>query len=108
MSVYAQQSGKNVPLKQVADLKIEWQAAKILRRDLTRTISVTSELKSGYNAAEIMTHLAPWLEEQQKTWPSGYAYKLGGSRRERKKYRSDNGLSAPVIFSHCALAHRSI
>ena len=85
MSVYAQQSGENVPLKQVADLKIEWQAAKILRRDLTRTISVTSGLKSGYTATEIVTQLSPWLEEQQKTWPSGYAYKLGGEAEESAK-----------------------
>ena len=78
MHVYAQQSGKNVPLKQVADMNVEWQAAKILRRDLTRTISVTCGLKSGYTAAEIMEHMTPWLEEQLKAWPSGYAYKLGG------------------------------
>ena len=78
MHVYAQQSGVNVPLKQVADLYIEWQAAKILRRDLTRTISVTSGLQTGYTATEIMDHITPWLEQQQRTWPSGYAYKLGG------------------------------
>ena len=76
MHVYVQQSGKNVPLKQVADMNIEWQAAKILRRDMTRTISVTSGLKSGYTAAEIMDQMTPWLEEQEK--PSGYAYELGG------------------------------
>ncbi len=78
MHVYAQQSGKNVPLKQVADMNIEWQAAKILRRDLIRTISVMSGLESGYTAAEIMDHITPWLEQQQRTWPSGYVYKLGG------------------------------
>ena len=82
MHVYAQQSGKNVPLKQVADLNIEWQAAKILRRDLTRTISVTSGLKSGYTAAEIMDHIAPYLEQQQKVWPSGYMYGIGGRRQK--------------------------
>ena len=83
MHVYVQQSGKNVPLKQVADMNIEWQAAKILRRDLTRTISVTCGLKSGYTAAEIMAHMAPWLEQQQM--PSGYAYKLGGEAEESAK-----------------------
>ena len=85
MHVYAQQSGKNVPLKQVADLNIEWQAAKILRRDLTRTISVTSGLKSGYTAAEIMDHIAPYLEQQQKVWPSGYVYELGGEAENSAK-----------------------
>ena len=83
MHVYAQQSGKNVPLKQVADMNIEWQTAKILRRDLTRTISVTSGLKSGYTAAEIMDQMTPWLEQQQK--PSGYAYELGGEAENSAK-----------------------
>jgi multidrug efflux pump subunit AcrB len=83
MQVYVQQSGKNVPLKQVADMNIEWQAAKILRRDLTRTISVTCGLKSGYTAAEIMEHMAPWLEQQEM--PSGYAYKFGGEAEQSAK-----------------------
>ena len=83
MHVYAQQSGVNVPLKQVADMNIEWQAAKILRRDQTRTISVTSGLKSGYTAAEITDQLAPWLEEQ--AWPSNYTYELGGEAEESAK-----------------------
>lgn len=85
MNVYAQQSGQNVPLKQVADLNIEWQAAKILRRDLTRTISVTSGVESGYTAGRIMSRLTPWLEGQQVGWPSGYAYALGGEAEESAK-----------------------
>lgn len=83
MHVYSQQSGVNVPLKQVADLNIKWQAAKILRRDLTRTISVMCGLKSGYTAAEITDQLAPWLEEQ--AWPSNYTYELGGEAEESAK-----------------------
>ena len=85
MHVYSQQSGVNVPLKQVADLNIKWQAAKILRRDLTRTISVTSGLQTGYTAAEVEEQMAPWLEQQQKMWPSDYRYELGGEAEESAK-----------------------
>lgn len=85
MNVYAQQSGQNVPLRQVADLDVEWQAAKILRRDLTRTISVSSGLESGSTAAEVTSQLQPWLEEQRKSWPSGYSYALGGEAEESAK-----------------------
>ena len=83
LPVYVQQSGKNVPLKQVADLKIEWQAAKILRRDLTRMISVTSDFDTGYTAAEIMNQMELWLEQQEM--PTGYAYDLGGEAEESAK-----------------------
>ena len=74
-----------MPLKQVADLNIKWQAAKILRRDLTRTISVTSGLQTGYTAAEVEEQMAPWLEQQQKMWPSDYRYELGGEAEESAK-----------------------
>ncbi len=85
MNVYAQQSGRNVPLKQVADLNIEWQASKILRRDLTRTISVTSGFETGYTAAGVMKPMIPWLKEQQKNWPPDYSYELGGEEEDTAK-----------------------
>ncbi len=85
INVYAQQSGQNVPLSQVADLKLEWQAAKILRRDLTKSISVTSGLKKGYTASSITSQLLPWLNQQQTKWPVGYTFKLGGEAEESGK-----------------------
>ncbi len=109
MNVYAQQSGQNVPLRQVADLDVEWQAAKILRRDLTRTISVTSGLESGYTAAEVTSQLQPWLEEQRKSWPSGYELCPGRrGRREREGDRSSHRLPAVVVLHHCPVAYRPV
>jgi multidrug efflux pump subunit AcrB len=37
VNVYAQMTGRNVPLKQVADLEIQWQPSKILRRSRLKT-----------------------------------------------------------------------
>ncbi len=78
LSVYSQQSGKRVPLKQVADIQLVWQASKILRRDLTKTITVKSDLEPGYTAAQISATLNPWLEISQSNWGLGYGYELGG------------------------------
>jgi multidrug efflux pump subunit AcrB len=82
LNIYAQYSGMNVPLKQVADARIIWEASKILRRDLYRTITVSSEVMDGYTANEIMLQLVPKLEESVNSWPIGYRYFLGGEAEE--------------------------
>jgi multidrug efflux pump subunit AcrB len=85
LNIYAQYSGSNVPLKQVADARIIWEASKILRRDLYRTITVSSEVKDGYTANEIMLQLLPALEVDSRNWPTGYRYKPGGEAEESAK-----------------------
>jgi multidrug efflux pump subunit AcrB len=78
LNIFSQSSGKNVPLLQVASVKPVWQYAKILRLDINRTITISSELREGGNASEITAMLTPWLNEQAKNWESGYSYQYGG------------------------------
>ncbi|MCP4757478.1 MAG: efflux RND transporter permease subunit [Proteobacteria bacterium] len=78
LNIYAQQSGKNVPLKQIADIEVVWQESKILRRDLYKTITVNCDLQPGTTAAEIVDGISPWLEDAQSGWGIGYKYSLGG------------------------------
>ena len=82
LNIYAQYSGRNVPLKQVADARIIWEASKILRRDLYRTITVTSEVEDEYTAFEIMQQLLPEMDSDLKSWPLGYQYFAGGEAEE--------------------------
>ncbi len=78
LNIYAQNSGASVPLVQVAQVVPQWQFAKILRRDLNRTITVVSYLKEDGNASVVMSEMQPWLDQQSQNWPSGYFYELGG------------------------------
>ena len=78
LNVFSQTTGRNVPLIQVAAIKPVWQYAKIKRLDIERTITVSSELRSGGNASAITADITPWLEEESKGWPMGYSYKFGG------------------------------
>ncbi|MFS4491652.1 efflux RND transporter permease subunit [Maribacter sp. 2308TA10-17] len=78
LNIYAQSSGKSVPLLQVASLIPQWQYTRIKRLNLTRTINVTSELNADGNASAITAEISPWLEEQAASWGQGYSYKLGG------------------------------
>lgn len=79
LNIFSQNTGKNVPLVQVADIIPDWQYAKILRRDLFRTVTISCYARSGYTATDINDALNPWLEEQiNGVWPIGYSYELGG------------------------------
>ena len=82
INIYAQGSGKNVPLGQVAQIVPQWQLPKIKRRDLYRTLTVTCDAKSGFTAQDITGALIPWLEEDSKSWQRGYRYELGGESEQ--------------------------
>ena len=85
LNVYSQNQGTAVPLMQVADLAIEWQPAKLLRRDRLTAVTLSSELGAGVTAPAITTPLAAWLEKEQASWPPGYFYELGGELEESAK-----------------------
>lgn len=80
INVYAQ-SGQNVALRQVADIELTFESSKILRRNRTKALSVLSDLDSDANvsAFSIASAMTPWLAEQQKNWPVGYSYEIGGT-----------------------------
>jgi multidrug efflux pump subunit AcrB len=78
LNVYAQASGQSVPLKQVADVEIAWEPAKILRRDRLKTVTVSSQLQPGYTAFEVVAAMTPWLEAESSNWGLGYRWELGG------------------------------
>ncbi len=80
INVYSR-SGQNVSLRQVADIELTFEPSKILRRNRSKTLSVLSDLDSDADvtAFDIVLELAPWLEEQQRSWPSGYSYEIGGT-----------------------------
>lgn len=82
MNVFAQNSGRSVPLSQVAEIVPQWQYSKIKRLDITRTVKVSSELTAEGNASEVVGELTPWLEEQAAQWEDGYFYQLGGDSQD--------------------------
>ena len=80
INVYAQ-SGLNVALRQVADIELVFEPSRILRRDLSKTLSVVSDLDTGSGATAFSTAAAAgaWLQGQQASWPVGYGYEIGGT-----------------------------
>lgn len=78
LNVYSQNSGKSVPLLQVARIIPQWQYTRIKRLDLDRTVTISCELTADGNASAITAVMNPWLAEQNGRWPENYSYQLGG------------------------------
>jgi multidrug efflux pump subunit AcrB len=96
LNVYAQATGRSVPLKQVADLEVSWQPAKIVRRDRVWTVAVQAELEPGLTATEVNATLEPWLEEQRSGWGPGYQYAVGGEDEEAAKSQASIAAQMPI------------
>ncbi len=92
-NIFSPMTRQNVTLSQVADVVVDWQFAKIIRKDLRRTMTAGAYLQPGYTAKDIFAALTPWLEEQKTGWPDGYKYDFGGEDEDT----ADN-LGAIVVW----------
>ncbi len=98
LNVYSQSTGHSVPLKQVADLEVEWQPAKIFRRDRLKSVKIHSDLALGVTPVEITNVLEAWLAEQQSGWPVGYFYSLGGAYEKSGEANRSIGEKVPIAL----------
>ncbi|MFT4925517.1 MAG: multidrug efflux pump [Phenylobacterium sp.] len=96
LAVYAQSSGISVPLKQVADIHVVWQPAKILRRDRLKTVTVGAQIDETITATQAFAQLTPWLEQEQLAWPFGYNFELGGESESSGKANQSIADKLPI------------
>jgi multidrug efflux pump subunit AcrB len=96
LSVFSQASGNSVPLVQVADINIEWEPAKILRRDRLKAVAVGAQLEGDFTAAEGFAQIDSWLEAQSHTWPVGYYYEYGGEKESSGSSSQSIGEKLPI------------
>jgi multidrug efflux pump subunit AcrB len=82
LNVFVQSTGEAVPLKQIADAQVVWEASRILRRDRYRTVTVSCDLAPGANAMAIGNQVGAWLAGQSAKWPPGYIFEVGGDFEE--------------------------
>jgi multidrug efflux pump subunit AcrB len=96
ITVFSQLTGKNVPLGQVANIDIEWQLARIMRKDILRTITVNCDARPGATASEITEQLAPALDQLLEEWGPGYFYSLGGESEKSAEALGAVGVNLPI------------
>jgi len=95
INVFAQATGRSVPVEQVADVEVEWQSSEIRRRNRRTTVAVSSELQPGYTVAGVMPEIAAWLEEASDSWPPGYTWELGGETEAQDEANASIGEKLP-------------
>ena len=96
LNIFSQRSGRAVPLKQVADIQVEWQPAKILRRDRLKTVTVSASLAAGVTAMEVFEPLALWLAAAEKNWPVGSRWEFGGEYEASVEANESIGVKLPI------------
>jgi len=96
VNIFSQMTGRNVPLLQVAELIPDWQYAKILRRDLYRTLTVSCDAKEGYTASDISKVISPFVVEDKECWPAHYTYELGGESESSAESMGAVAVQLPV------------
>jgi multidrug efflux pump subunit AcrB len=78
--------GEEVPLKRVAEVKMERGYAKILRQDGMRKVSITADLdETKNNAVKIIVDLKENFMPDLMQAYSGISYTLEGQQKEREK-----------------------
>jgi multidrug efflux pump subunit AcrB len=85
LNVFSSVTGTSVPLKQVADIEVVWQPAKILRRDCLKTVTVQADIQTGASAMAITRKMDQWLQDKAKSWDIGYRHEMGGEFEESSK-----------------------
>ncbi|MEM6862995.1 MAG: efflux RND transporter permease subunit [Myxococcota bacterium] len=78
LTVFGSSQVQGVPLSQVADVGLTYEASTILRRDRYRTVTVEAAVTPGVTAIGIFNDLRPWLEEEAEDWKFGYRWEYGG------------------------------
>ncbi|MGM0623456.1 MAG: efflux RND transporter permease subunit, partial [Campylobacterota bacterium] len=78
INVFSQQTGKNVPLSQVATVELAYEESKIIRRDRQKTITVTADVTKDANALDIFEKIRPFMDSLEKDFALGYHYEFGG------------------------------
>ncbi|HMB70162.1 MAG TPA: efflux RND transporter permease subunit [bacterium] len=96
MNIYSQTTGRNVPLKQIADVQLEWEPSVILRRDRLKTVTVAADTRHGVTASDITDVLIPALRAESADWPFGYRYEMGGEMEGSVKASRSIGAKLPI------------
>ena len=96
LSVFSEATGQSIPLSQVATPIVEWQYGEIARRDRTRTVTVEAEMVPGYTATSVTDAIAPWLDQQSKTWSFGFRWSFGGEYDSSETASNSIAVQLPV------------
>jgi multidrug efflux pump subunit AcrB len=79
------EDGSQVPLLSVADWSINESFSGINRKDLDRVVTVSSDVRSGYNANAVLAEVQAELVDFVAALPAGYDLRYTGQQEEQQE-----------------------
>ena len=103
-------TGASVPLRQIADIKPEWQPGCIMHRNGVRCLTVRSETANEVLPAQLLAKVRPEIEKINL--PSGYYIDYGGEYSNKSEafgqMMAALGISLVLIFLILLLQFRNL
>lgn len=96
LNIYVPGTGQSVPLKQIADIEIAWEPAKILRRNRVRTVTVACDVAGEAKAIAVSREMDAWLKRLRSGWPVDFRYELGGEMEKSEQANRSIAEKLPV------------
>lgn len=100
----------SVPLRQIAELKPQWQTGKIMHRNGVRTLTVLSETEGDVLPADLVKEIRPKIAELPL--PAGYRIEYGGEQFNKNETFSQMmvvlAISLVLIFFILLFQFRSL
>jgi multidrug efflux pump subunit AcrB len=79
------ENGSQVPLLSVANWSVNESFSGINRKDLDRVVTVSSDVRSGYNANAVLAEVQSELADFAAGLPPGYALRYTGQQEEQQE-----------------------
>jgi multidrug efflux pump subunit AcrB len=77
------EDGSQVPLSSVARWSVNESFSGINRKDLDRVVTISSDVRSGYNANAVLAEVQAELADVQASLPFGYDLRYTGQQEEQ-------------------------
>ncbi|MDH3291388.1 MAG: efflux RND transporter permease subunit [Gemmatimonadota bacterium] len=74
-----------VPLSSIATWRVGTGLGDVRRKDLDRVVTVSSDVRSGYNANAVLAEVQIELADFAATLPSGYRLRYAGQQEEQQE-----------------------
>jgi multidrug efflux pump len=97
INIYTQ-SGRSIPLSQVATLRYDFEEPIIWRRDRLPTITVRADVGGGVQAPDVTARIDPELDPIRADLPADYHVEVGGAVEESRKGQRSVVAVVPVML----------
>jgi multidrug efflux pump len=96
INIYTQ-SGRSIPLSQVATLRYDFEEPIIWRRDRLPTITVRADVVGHVQAPDVTARIDPELDPIRADLPDGYSIEVGGAVEGSAKGQRSVAAVVPVM-----------